>query len=187
LSNIHQTFSRKQLRDNAIKRYEKERLKNKLLATHGEHDFVLVLDNLKSGFNVPKLFRSAEAFGAHEVHLINIGVFDPAPAKGAFRKIKAKFHEDFGTCYMELKQDGHQIFALDFDTDKILGDVNFPEKSAFILGNEELGLSFDLKIYPDIQKIKIQQFGKIQSLNVSIAGSIVMYEYLRQLNADSDS
>ena len=181
MSNNNQEFTRRELRDRVIKRYEKERLKNKLLATHGEHDFVLVLDNLKSGFNVPKLFRSAEAFGAHEVHLIDIGFFDPAPAKGAFRKVPAKFHDDFDSCYKELKQEGYEIFALDFDTDKILSDIKFPAKSAFILGNEERGLSIDLNNYPDIQKIKIPQHGNVQSLNVSIAGSIVMYEYLRQL------
>ena len=181
MSDNHQEFTRRELRDKAIKRYEKERLKNKLLATHGVHDFVLVLDSLKSGFNVPKLFRSAEAFGAHEVHLIDIGFFDPAPAKGAFRKVSAKFHDDFDSCYKKLKQDGYEIFALDFDADKILSDIKFPVKSAFILGNEERGLSIDLNNYPDIQKIKIPQYGNVQSLNVSIAGSIVMYEYLRQL------
>ncbi len=181
MSDNNQEFTRRELRDRVIKRYEKERLKNRLLATHGEHDFVLVLDSLKSGFNVPKLFRSAEAFGAHQVHLIDIGFFDPAPAKGAFRKVPAKFHDDFNSCYEELKQEGYEIFALDFDADKTLSDIKFPVKSAFILGNEERGLSIDLNNYPDIQKIKIPQHGNIQSLNVSIAGSIVMYEYLRQL------
>lgn len=181
MTDNNQEFTRRELRDRVIKRYEKERLKNRLLATHGEHEFVLVLDNLKSGFNVPKLFRTAEAFGAHEVHLIDIGFFDPAPAKGAFRKVPAKFHDDFDACYQELKQAGYEIFALDFDTDKVLSDIKFPAKSAFVLGNEERGLSIDLNNYPDIQKIKIPQFGNVQSLNVSIAGSIVMYEYLRQL------
>jgi len=179
VTNNNQHSSRKKHRDNAIKRYEKERVRNKL-AKHGEHQFILVLDNLKSGFNVPKLFRSAEAFGAFEVHLINIGFFDPAPAKGAFRKVPAKFHDNFDTCYQELKQTGYEIFALDFDTEKTLSQIQFPVKSAFILGNEELGLSIDLKSYPDIQKIKIPQFGNVQSLNVSIAGSIVMYEYTQQ-------
>ncbi|MFO7593918.1 MAG: TrmH family RNA methyltransferase, partial [Pseudomonadota bacterium] len=81
-------------RRNALKRYEKHRRRN-LLAKPGEQPFVVVLDHLKAGFNVPKIFRSAEAFGAHEVHLIGIGPFDPAPAKGAFKKVPARFHEDF--------------------------------------------------------------------------------------------
>lgn len=78
-------------------------------------------------------------------------------------------------------KEGYKIFALDFDTDKTLCDIKFSAKSAFVLGKEERSLSIDLNNYPDIQKIKIPQHGNVQSLNVSIAGSIVMYEYLRQL------
>lgn len=174
----NQALTRKELREKAQKRYAKERTRNKL-ATPGEFDFILVLDNLKAGFNVPKLFRSAEAFGAHEVYLINIGFFDPAPAKGSFRKVPAKFFHDFDSCYQELNRHGYVIFALDFDTDAIISDMQFPEKSAFVLGNEERGISIDLSNYPDIQKIKIPQHGEVQSLNVSVAGSIVMYEYTR--------
>ncbi len=180
MSENNQELSRRELRNKAIKRYEKERLRNRLLAEPGAHELVLVLDSLKSGFNVPKLFRSAEAFGAREVHLIDIGFFDPAPAKGAFRKVPAKFHETFDQCYQLLKKEGYAVYALNFDTDVVLQEVVFPDKSAFILGNEELGISIDLKDYPDIQTIRIAQHGNVQSLNVSIAGSIVMYEYLRQ-------
>lgn len=46
-----------------LTRYRKERQKN-VLAKPGPHEIALVLDQLKAGFNVPKIFRSAEAFGA---------------------------------------------------------------------------------------------------------------------------
>jgi tRNA G18 (ribose-2'-O)-methylase SpoU len=48
------------------------------------------------------------------------------------------------------------------------------------LGHEERGISAGIAAYPDIQSLSIPQFGKVQSLNVSIAASIVMWEYLRQ-------
>ena len=63
-------------------RYNKE-IKRNVLARPGVHAFVVVLDRLKASFNVPKILRCAEVFGAGEVQLINIGVFDPAPAKGS--------------------------------------------------------------------------------------------------------
>ena len=164
---------------NLLLRYQKERQKN-VLATPGQHSFVLILDQLKPGFNVPKIFRSAEAFGAAAVHLVNIGPFDPAPAKGSFRKVPAVFHETFASCYQVLQAEGHQFFMLDPDAEKNLCQANFPEKSAFILGHEEFGFSFDIKEYEGLEALSIPQFGSVQSLNVSIATSVVMYEYVRQ-------
>jgi tRNA G18 (ribose-2'-O)-methylase SpoU len=55
-----------------------------------------------------------------------------------------------------------------------------PRRSAFIFGHEEFGISADISAYTDIQSLTIPQFGQVQSLNVSIAASIAMWEYLRQ-------
>ena len=166
-------------RRNALKRYEKHRRRN-LLAKPGERQFVVVLDHLKAGFNVPKIFRSAEAFGAREVHLIGIGPFDPAPAKGSFKNVPARFHDDFESCYRELLKQGYRLFALEPDCDNQLPTTALPEKAAFILGHEEHGISFERSDYPQVECLGIPQLGGVQSLNVSVAASIVMYEYLRQ-------
>jgi tRNA G18 (ribose-2'-O)-methylase SpoU len=164
---------------NMLLRYQKERQKN-VLAKPGEHQFILVLDHLKPGFNVPKIFRSAEAFGATAVHLVNIGPFDPAPAKGSFRKVPAAFHDDFASCYQLLSEQGYHFFRLAPDADASLCNCELPEKSAFILGHEEFGCSFDPNKYPAIKSLNIPQYGSVQSLNVSVASSVVMYEYVRQ-------
>ena len=60
-----------------------------------------------------------------------------------------------------------------------------PRRSAFIFGHEEYGLSFDPADYPDIQPLTIPQFGQVQSLNVSNAASVVMWEFLRQHHLDA--
>jgi len=164
---------------NMLLRYGKERQKN-ILATPGRYQFVLVLDHLKPGFNVAKIFRSAEAFGAKAVHLVNIGPFDPAPAKGSFRKVPAVFHDDFASCYQQLTEQGYQLFRLTPEADESLCQSQLPEKSAFILGHEEFGCSFLPYDYPTIKSLHIPQFGSVQSLNVSIASAVVMYEYVRQ-------
>lgn len=167
-------------RQQGLKRYEKHRRRN-VMATPGKHEFVLVLDHLKAGFNVPKIFRSAEAFSAHAIHLINIGPFDPAPAKGSFKKVPAFFHEDFDSCYKQLTEEGYTLFTLEPECGDTLHKVELPEKSAFILGHEEIGISFKREEYPDIRCMHIPQFGPMESLNVSVAASIVMYEYVRRL------
>jgi len=166
-------------------RYAKERQKN-VLARPGCHEFVLVLDRLKPGFNVAKIFRAAEAFGAHAVHLIDIGPFDPAPAKGSFRKVPARFHADFAACHAQLRATGYTLFALDPDGATPLPATPLPRRSAFILGHEEFGFSFDRSAYPEIQSLAIPQFGSVQSLNVSIAAAVVMYEYVRNFGVRSE-
>lgn len=167
-------------------RYDKERQRN-VLAQPGEHQFVLVLDQLKPFFNPPKIFRSAEAFGAAAVHLVNVGTFDPAPAKGSFRKVPARFHDDFESCYRELTAAGYTLFRLDPQAGESLCDCRLPVKTAFILGHEEFGCSFDPADYPAIRTLSIPQYGSVQSLNVSIAASVVMYEYVRQHRRESGS
>jgi tRNA G18 (ribose-2'-O)-methylase SpoU len=171
---------RKRRQEQLLRSYQKQRQRN-LLARPGVHDFVLVLDHLKASFNVPKIFRSAEAFGAREIHLVNIGPFDPAPAKGSFRKVPARFHDSFTDAATALEAAGYQLFALTPERhSRPLTEASLPRRSAFILGHEEYGFSFDLAHWPRIQPLHIPQFGEVESLNVSVAASIVMYEYVRQ-------
>ena len=149
---------RYQRQRNALQRYQKERQRN-VLARPGRHDFVLVLDNLKAGFNIPKIFRSAE---------------------GAFRKVPARFHDRFRDCYAQLTEQGYSLYRLDARCENAAFQTALPQKSAFILGNEGLGTSFDTADYPDIHCVAIPQSGTMESLNVSVAASIMMYEYVRQ-------
>ena len=151
-----------------------------MLATPGINDFIVILDHIKSDFNIGKIFRSADAFGAREIHLIGIEHFDPTPAKGAFKWVPAKFHDTIWTCHTELTTQGYTVFALEPSEGHKLTDIVLPKKAAFILGHEEFGHSFEIKQYSGMQTLKIPQFGITQSLNVSIAASITMYEYVRQ-------
>jgi tRNA G18 (ribose-2'-O)-methylase SpoU len=162
-----------------LKRFQRHKRKN-LLAKPGAHRYIIVLDGLKPTFNIGKIFRSAEAFGAHEVHLVGTDFFDPAPAVGAFKWVPARFHDTFDACHRDLSGRGYAMFTLEPEDGRSLMDVSLPEKSAFIFGHEEFGISFDKNDYEDIGTIQIPQFGRSQSLNVSIAASIVMYEYIRQ-------
>ena len=72
------------------------------------------------------------------------------------------------------------IFLFPFFNLRTRGVENLPEKSAFIFGHEEFGISFNKHDYKDIGALQIPQCGRSQSLNVSVAASIVMYEYIRQ-------
>jgi tRNA G18 (ribose-2'-O)-methylase SpoU len=65
-------------------------------------------------------------------------------------------------------------------------DAELPFKSAFVFGHEEGGLSFDPYAYAGMGRLTIPHFGPVQSLNVSVAASVFMYEYTRRHRAGVD-
>ena len=161
--------------------FKKQKRRN-VLAKPGQHDFIVVLDHMKPSFNIGKIFRSADAFGARELDLIGIDFFDPSPAVGSFKWVPAKFFSNFETCHNRLVEQDYSLFALIPYDGKWLSEARLPRRSAFIFGHEEFGISFDPGAYPHIVPLRIPQYGKVESLNVSVAASIVMYEYVRQNN-----
>lgn len=164
---------------NALWRYQKQRRQN-ALAEPGPHSVVLVLDGLRADFNVAKIFRSAEGFGAHAVHLIGIGPFDPAPSKGGFRHVPAHFHDDFAACAQALRAEGFELVGLDPLAETCVGDAALPERCAFVLGHEAYGLSDAAREDDDVGLLRIPQWGQVESLNVAVAASLALYEYTRQ-------
>ena len=112
--------------------------------------------------------------------MIKTDFFDPAPAMGSFKWVPVKFFSTFDACYQNLLKRQYAMFRLDPANKRSLLEAQFPLRSAFVFGNEEFGFSFDTRQYPEITTVSIPQFGKVQSLNVSVAASIVLYEYVRQ-------
>ncbi len=171
----------------AAKQYEKQRRHNLVYAEPGVHDFVIILDNLKPSYNIGKIFRTADAFGAREVHLIGINYFECKSAKGSFKWVPARFHDSFTSCYETLQSEEYSLFTLEPGAHRHLHRTGLPCKSGFIFGHEEYGLSFDPAEYNGIEGLSVPQFGRVESLNVSVAASIVMYEYLRQHGDGGDT
>ena len=170
-----------QKRKDQIKKLDRELILNKLEAKEGIHRLVLVLDHLKSGFNISKIIRTAEAFSLREVHIIGTKFFDPYPAKGAIKRVKLYFYDSLNDSIIKLCGEGYKIYVLDVHADEYIHETNFPANTAFIFGNEETGPILKGIDSSVLSKTKIQQFGVTESLNVSIAASIASYEYINQI------
>lgn len=160
------------------KKYEHEMILSKHRAD-GPFEHVMVLDNLKASFNVGKIIRSANAFGCREVHLVGIPMFDPSPAAGALKHTKSRSFPSIVESLEHLRGQGYTIYALDPHGAAQLGATVFPPKSAFIVGHEQYGFSFDLAAHPDLVRLNIPQFGTVQSLNAAVAASLACFEYVR--------
>ncbi len=170
---------RNRARENLEQRFIKQKRRN-ILAEPGPRDVVIVLDGLKPSYNIGKIFRSADAFGIRQVHLVGIDLFDPAPAKGSFRYVPAVFTDSFAASHTRLAEEGYELFVFTPHNGEPLHEVSLPERSAFVFGHEEFGFSFSLDDYPGLKRIFIQQTGRVESLNVSVAASIALYEYACQ-------
>lgn len=161
----------------------KKFLREKIISKHqsqGPHDLIFILDHLKPGFNVAKIFRSANIFGVKEVLLIGIEHFDVRAAMGGFKNTHHKSFSNIEECLAYLSPLGYQVYALSPGGRESLPHTSLHTKCAFVVGHEEFGLSFDVAKFSQIAPLSIPQFGDVQSLNVSIAASIAGYEYLRQ-------
>jgi tRNA G18 (ribose-2'-O)-methylase SpoU len=175
-------FMSKKTRAFIQKKFEKELEINKEKAKEGVHDLIIVLDHLKGNFNIGKILRSCEIFSIKEIHIIGTKFFDPTIAKGALKRVKIYFYNDFAQSFERIQELGFHSLAFDSNSENHLGDYKLPQKSAFIFGHEEFGPLFDDAKYP-ITKVKIKQYGLTESLNVSIAASIAMYEYTNQFGS----
>lgn len=164
---------------NALWRYERQRRRN-LLARPGPLPVSLVLDRLKPDVNVAKIFRCAEAFGAESVHLVAIGPFDPAPAKGGFKHVPARLHPDFGACLAALEAEAMQPVLLDPAAGELLDQAELPPRCAFVLGHELTGLSAEAQALATAPRLRIRQWGRVDSLNVAVAAAIALYEFGRR-------
>ena len=166
-------------RKKAEKLFQEQKAKG-LEAPRGPHDFMLVLDHLEPDFNPGKIYRSADAFGCREIHVVGMPFFDPGPSKGSFKHVPSRYHDDIGSALRALREEGYRLYALVPGGLPSLIEEPLPGRSAFILGNEADGISFRLEDHPDVRPLRIPQFGNPQSLNVSVAASIAMYEWARR-------
>ena len=93
--------------------------------------------------------------------------FDPVSRPSVYAKIG---------CTGQRRLSGRQI-RMAFEKQR---RRNVMKHRAFVMGHEALGPSFTADQYPDMILIRIPMYGQVESLHVSVAASIVMYEYVRQ-------
>lgn len=146
----------------------------------------IVLDNIRSAYNVGSFFRSADAFRIKKIHLCGITAQPPhkeilKTAIGAEDTVDWEYHEEITACILSLKEKGNIIVGIE-QTDRSvpLQDVNIDSANtyALVFGNEVDGLSTEILPLLDYA-VEIPQFGTKHSFNVSVCGGIVMWEYAR--------
>ena len=150
----------------------------------GRKSTYLLLDQISDVRNFGAIIRSAECSG---VDAIIIQKKSSAPINGDTIKTSAGAVFNIPICKVDhikdavfhLQASGINIVAATEKTNDTVYSVNFKDSCAIIMGAEGKGISPSVLKLAD-QKAKLQMFGKIESLNVSVACGIFLYELIRQ-------
>ena len=154
--------------------------------SEGREPFFLILDRITDVRNFGAIARTAECAGLDGIIISDTG---NAPITGDAMKTSAGALSYLPVCRTSnmkktiqyLKESGIQVIACTEKADKALYEVDFKAPVALIVGSEEDGISNQLLKEAD-HVVKIPMKGKIESLNVSVAVGIAIYEVLRQKN-----
>lgn len=149
---------------------------------------IVVLDNVRSMHNTGSVFRTADAFVVEAVYLCGITNVPPHPeihktALGAEDTVNWKYFEDTHESIIQLKKEGYKVLAIEqVESSTMLTDftVSDGQKYAVVLGNEVKGVQQSVVDMCD-GCIEIPQFGTKHSLNVSVTGGIIIWEFFKRM------
>jgi tRNA (guanosine-2'-O-)-methyltransferase len=131
--------------------------------------------------------RTAEGFGVGRVCIIpneKKPKLSMNTSSGATKWLQVEYFDSVKECISELKVGGFKVFGALVDPEaEVLWNQDFSGKVAVLVGNEAQGMSEESKELVD-QNIYIPMFGLTESLNVSVAAGMFLYEVIRQKEAD---
>ncbi len=147
-------------------------------------DLTVVCENIHDPHNVSAMLRTCDAVGVETVYLLytyqefpELGKKSSASAKKWVRTRKFK---DPQALRETLKQQEMTIYATRIEEGAIsIFDIDWTQPAAIIMGNEHRGVSEEALSIAD-GNIYIPMFGMVQSLNVSVATAVILYEACRQ-------
>ena len=145
----------------------------------------VVFENVHDPHNVSAVIRSCDAVGVLEAHGVYHGreTFPKLGAKSsasARKWVDVHLHTEVATCFGALRDRGFRIYTTHMSSDAVsLYDLDLTQPTALVFGNEHAGVSNDARALADGNFI-IPQVGVVQSLNISVACAVSLYEAFRQ-------
>lgn len=149
---------------------------------------IIVLDNVRSAYNVGAVFRTADAFRIEEVILCGITATPPhrevhKTALGASENVKWSYCKNTVEAISSLKEKGYINIAIEQTETGISLQKFFPDREkryAVVFGNEVIGVSQEVIDLSDIC-VEIPQYGTKHSLNLAVSVGIVVWDMLRKI------
>ena len=148
-----------------------------------DEDIIVVLDDIQDPGNLGTILRTVDSIGLKQI-IVSKGtadVYNPKVVRstmGAIFRVNVIEVEDVKKVVKEMKQNQYKLVVTSLQTKNEIYDIDY-NKKIIVMGNEANGVSQEIQDMAD-EKVKIPMLGKTESLNVSIATGVVLYEYVRQ-------
>lgn len=160
---------------------------NKLLTVLSKRqaNLTLVLENVQDPHNISAVMRTADAVGIQDIYILNTKIprhkkFGAKSSSSALKWLTIHQYANAEECFNELRKHYHKILTTHLSSDAVsLYDIDFTDSIALVFGNEHSGVSDEVRALADGNFI-IPQVGIIQSLNISVACAVSIYEAYRQ-------
>lgn len=149
-----------------------------------EDSFVLVLDHLEDPHNLGAIIRTSEAAGVNGIILpkdrsVGVNATVMKTSVGAIDNIPVSLVTNLNQTIQDLKKQGFWVVGTDMENAIDYREIDYSGKIALVIGNEGSGMSRIVRESCDFIA-KIPMYGKVNSLNASVAGGIMIYEVIRQ-------
>ena len=161
-----------------------------LLYEEGKNPFILVLDGVTDVRNFGAIARTCEVAGVNAIVIpargsVTVNADAIKTSVGALHTIPVCREQNLKEAIIFLKNSGIKIVAATEKAARFYTDSDFSVPTAIVMGAEDEGVATDhLRVSDEL--VKIPQSGNIQSLNVSVAAGVLIYEVIRQRNLTTD-
>ena len=150
----------------------------------GEAPFIVLLDELEDPHNLGALLRTADATGVHGILIpkrrsVSLNATVAKTSAGAVEYVPVARIGNIAQTLKKLKEKGFWVAGADMDGEKAYYEADLTGPLVLVVGSEGKGMSRLTKEACDFI-VRMPMVGRINSLNASVAGSILMYESMRQ-------
>lgn len=150
-----------------------------------QNDLTIVLENVFDPHNISAVMRSCDAVGIQEIFVLTTKIprhkkWGERSSSSAAKWLTVHQYTDANECFTALRQRYDLILTTHLSSDAVsLYETDLSQRVALVFGNEHAGVSAEIRAIADGNFI-IPQVGMIQSLNISVACAVSVYEAFRQ-------
>lgn len=148
-------------------------------------NLTVVMENVQDPHNISAVMRTCDAVGIQDIYILNTKIprhkkFGAKSSSSAAKWLTVHQFDDAATCFAALRKNHSIILTTHLSSNAVgLHQIDFCKSIALVFGNEHTGVSNEVRALADGNFI-IPQMGIIQSLNISVACAVTIYEALRQ-------